>query len=197
MAAPQYRAADFKHALQALLPHGRVWPRTEDNIQSKVAAGITKIYERSTDRANQLLVDAFPATTYELLPEWESSLGLPDPCQGLDASVEGRRNQVVARYVAEGGQSVPYFIKFAADLGYVITITEYAPFRCGGRCGTPLYGDDWAHVWQVNAPTFTINYFRTGISGAGEYLASWGNTVLQCELQKLKPAHTILIFSYT
>jgi uncharacterized protein YmfQ (DUF2313 family) len=58
-------------------------------VQSQVLYGLAKSYERETARANNLLVDSFPLTTYELLPEWESSLGLPDPCAGVAPILPG------------------------------------------------------------------------------------------------------------
>ncbi|MGO4416609.1 putative phage tail protein, partial [Cupriavidus sp. KB_39] len=97
MRAPNLTDGDFLRAFQALLPRGRVWNRDPDSTQTGVAAGITKCYTRLTQRCKNLLIDAFPATTYELLPEWEATLGLPDPCAGAAPSTQVRRNQVVAR----------------------------------------------------------------------------------------------------
>ncbi|MCU4119288.1 YmfQ family protein [Variovorax sp. N23] len=197
MSAPQYSAADYLAALQSLLPRGRVWPRDPDAIQTKTLAGLAPSFERQNARANQLLVDAFPASTFELLPEWESTLGLPDPCAGTSPTVAARRAQVVARLKAIGGQSVPYFIAYALALGYVITITEFAPARVGVlRAGDPLYGDDWAHAWQINAQLNTVQYMQVGTGVAGDALAYWSNAVLECQLREVMPAHTVLIFSY-
>jgi uncharacterized protein YmfQ (DUF2313 family) len=197
MPAPLYSANDFTRALQAKLPRGRVWPRDEDSEQTGTLKGLAPSCARFNARANDLLVDAFPASTLELLPEWEKTLGLPDPCVGPSPTIEQRRAQVVARFIADGGQSVAYFISVAAALGYTIAITQFAPFRFGSRFGQPLCGDVWANVWQVNAPNFTIEFFQFGVSGFGEPFAFWGNSVLQCELQRLSPAHTKLLFSYS
>ena len=105
---------------------------------------------------------------------------------------------MVARLTGRGkNQSQSFFINFAATLGYPITITQFAPFVAGrGAAGQPLYGAGWAYAWQVNAPTFTIDYFAAG-DAAGEPLATWGSNVLQCELQRLAPAETTLIFNYS
>ncbi len=198
MAAPAYEAADFLRALQALLPRGRVWPREPDAIQTKVASGLAQIYEYNSDRAAYLLVDSFPAKANELLPEWEESLGLPDPCAGLSPTIQQRQGQVVARLTNSGGQSAPYFIAFAFWLGFVITITNYSPFWMGSSVmGMGLGSDDWAHVWQVNAPLTTIIDFTMGQSTMGERLREWGNAVLECEFNAIKPAQSILLFSYT
>jgi uncharacterized protein YmfQ (DUF2313 family) len=196
MAAPQYSAQDYLQALQALLPRGRVWPRDPDATQTKVLSGLTPIYERQTIRCGQLLVDAFPVTTYELLPEWEETMGLPDPCSGPAPTVAARRAQVVARLKALGGQTPQYFVDFAAALGYTITITQYIPARAGiMRAGQPLNGTDWAHAWTVTSPTYTIHHAQAGIAVAGEPLAYWGDAVLTCELSTVKPAHTELLFA--
>ena len=197
MLAPLFSAADFRNALQAHLPRGRVWPRDPDATQTAIAAGLAPSCEALNGRANNLLVDAFPSSTTELLPEWEKTLGLPDPCVGPSPTIEQRRAQVVARFTAQGGQSVDYFVSFAAALGYPITITQFTPFRFGMPFGMPLCGVPWAFAWQVNAPTFTIERFEFGTSECGEPFAFWSNTVLQCELTRLAPAHTILLFSYS
>ena len=108
MLAPNLTSADYLRAFQALMPRGRVWPRDQDAIQTQVLSGLTQIYSRQTGRSNYLLADSFPGTTYELLPEWESTLGLPDPCAGESPTVQQRRAQVVARLASGGGQSGLY-----------------------------------------------------------------------------------------
>ena len=122
---------------------------------------------------------------------------MPDPCAGPSPTLQARRNQVVARFASSGGQSRPYFISYAAALGYTISITNYAPFRMGqSTCGQQLGAQDWFFTWAVNAPLNTVAPFRMGQSGCGEPLNSWGNAVLQCELAEIAPAHTILQFQY-
>ncbi|QOT75047.1 YmfQ family protein [Cupriavidus basilensis] len=197
MLAPVLTSADFLRAFQALMPRGRVWNAEPDSIQTKAAAGLSPSYAAQTARSNNLLIDAFPATTYELLPEWESTLGLPDPCAGPGASTQVRRNQVVARLANSGGQSAAYYAGFAQKLGYGIFITNYAPFRCGqSTAGQALGNEDWFFTWAVNAPINTIVRFSAGKSSAGDPLGSWGNHVLECEMNAIAPAHTILLFNY-
>lgn len=198
MAKPSFSSADFTSALLGLLPRGRVWPKGLDSVHAQAVSCYSPTFQRLSDKALGLLVDAFPATTVDLLPEWESALGLPDPCAGTSPTLQARRNQVVARFTNSGGQSVAFFVAFAASLGYSVTITQYAPFRCGqAACGQPLGGEEWAFTWAINSRLNTITTFRVGQSSAGEPLASWSNTVLECELTAAKPAHTYLQFHYT
>ncbi|CCD30265.1 Putative bacteriophage tail protein [Candidatus Glomeribacter gigasporarum BEG34] len=197
MAAPVYSAADYRRALQALLPRGRVWPREPNATQTRLLEGLAPLYARSHARANRLLRDICISSTVELLPEWEATLGLPDPCTGPLSTVQARRAQAVARFANTGGQSAAHFIRMAAQLGYAISITCYAPFRCGqSRCGQPLGGVDWFYHWAVNAPLTTKIRFRTGQSATGEPLASWGNRALECQLRRIAPAQSTLQFHY-
>lgn len=197
MPAPNLTSADYLRAFQALMPRGRVWPTDPDAEQTQVVAGLTQIYARNTARANQLLVDAFPATTYELLPEWEATLGLPDPCAGVAPTIQQRRNQVVARLSNSGGQSVAYFVNFAAQLGYIVTITQYTQARAGMlRAGSPCCGYAWNFAWKITAPLASIKIAVAGGMAAGDPLVGWGNSVLECEFRSVMPAHTIPIFAY-
>lgn len=197
MKIPAYSKQDFLNALQGLLPSGLAWPRDSDAVLTGTLSGLAATFARHAARAKNLLIDANPATTVELLPEWELTLGLPDPCAGESPTLQQRRAQVVARFSSGGGQSIPYFISFALALGYSVTTREYAPFRCGESvCGDALGGEEWAHTWSLVAPLNTVTYFQAGQSAAGEPLATWQNDVLECELRAVKPAQTILQFIY-
>nr|WP_314638127.1 putative phage tail protein [uncultured Pseudomonas sp.] len=198
MPKPSFTSADFTSALLGLLPRGRVWPKELSSVHAQAVSCYAPTFQRISDSALGLLVDAFPATTVNLLGEWELTLGLPDPCAGISPTFQGRRNQVVARFTNSGGQSIQFFESFALGLGYIVTVTQYAPFRCGqSACGQQLGGEDWFFTWAINSALNTITYFRTGQSAMGDPLASWGNSVLECELSEAKPAHTILQFHYS
>lgn len=197
MGAPLYQSSDYLNALLSLMPRGRVWPKDPESVQAQALACFTPTFVRSNQDANNLLVDAFPSTSDNLLPEWESALGLPDPCAGEAPTLQQRRAQVVARLTNNGGQSIAFFIAYAASLGYTVTVTQFTPFRMGQqRMGCQLGTQDWAFTWRVNAPAETITYFSMGQSYMGQPLASWGNAVLECELNVIKPAHTYLNFAY-
>jgi uncharacterized protein YmfQ (DUF2313 family) len=133
------------------------------------------------------------------LPEWEATLGLPDPCIGELDTIQQRQAAVCAKFTARGGQSAAYFRQLAASLGYAITITTFRPFYVSeGHVDDPLYDEQWAFVWQVNiAASNTLVYFRVGESTVDEPLVAFGNTALECLLDAAKPAHTEIIFSYT
>lgn len=201
MPIPSWTTADFLGAFIRLLPRGKVWATLADSGNTNQGLALETLmptYVRSAASAAQLLIDAFPSTAVELLPEWQATLGLPDPCAGASPTLQQSQAQVVARITGRGkNQSQAFFIAYALNLGYDITITQFTPFRAGvSRVGTPLYGLAWAFAWQVNAPSITVTYFRAGKSAVGEPLAVVGNSVLQCELTRLAPAHTTVLFNF-
>ena len=198
MLAPNLTTADFVAALSAFLPRGRVWPKSPDSVQGQALFGFAGLFAKNSSDASALLADIFPPSTYELLPEWEATLGLPDPLVGQLPTIRQRVAMVVERFCNGGGQSVPYIIGFAANLGYTITITEFSPSRVGqSRAGSPLNAAAWSHAWRVNVATNTVSWSRIGATVAGEPICVWGNTQLWAELARVCPAHTILMTNLT
>ena len=190
MPAPAYTATDYLWQFLRLLPRGRVWHRGWGTVQAAHLLTLMPTWERLGGRANALLADAFPCSTTDLLPEWEASLGLPDPCTGPLDTIQERVAAVCTKFSARGGQSVAYFIAVAESLGFDgVTIDEFPP--------TSPTVPDPVYQWRVNiyADTSTV-WFRAGISTAGDPLASWGSKLLECVLEALKPAHTTILFAY-
>lgn len=192
-----YSVTDWVQAFQRHLPTGPIWSRDPSSVQAQSLAVLMPTWQRLAERDGNLLVDAFPATTVELLPEWEYSLGLPDPCTGSNPALALRRNQVVARLTDSGGASIAYFIAFAKALGYDITITEFAPARFGfSQYGQSYLGGEWAYVWQINWPSGSISSARFGNAEFGDPYSWWGANVLPCEIKARAPAHTTVIYQY-
>ena len=113
------------------------------------------------------------------------------------ASTDVRRGHVLSRFAARGGQSVPYLVALAANLGYQITVTEYAPARAGlATAGAPAYGEAWAHALTINAPGQSLSYARARVARVGDPLASWGNSGLECAISRVRPAHSVTLYAY-
>lgn len=177
----RYTAQDYVDALLALRPRGRAWPQDPTSTQHEVLGGVALSLEQLDADASGLLDTSLPGSISPMLPEWEATLGLPDPCLGGTPSFATRAAQVAARFTTQGGLSRQRYIDFAASLGFDITITTYSPFRIGrtpidnaNAIGSP----DWYFVWGV---TVTTNH--GGLSP----------DVLMCELQRIKPAETTVI----
>lgn len=198
MPAPVYTALDYLAQTQRLLPRGRVWHRGFGTLQAQYLLTLMPTVVRLNERAANLLVDAFPCgNPYELLPEWEASLGLPDACTGPLPTLQQRQAAVCAKFIHRGGQSIAYYESVAEALGYAIRVETYQPFRVNiNRVTQPLYAEAWANTFKVIGPLVTVTYFRSGISTVGEPLAAWGNELLECTIRALAPAHTRVIFAY-
>lgn len=193
---PDYTAADFAASFAGHKPVGAVWPREADTDDARTDAALMPTYVRSWRSIVALIADAFPATTARLLPEWEASLGLPDPCAGPDATLALRRAHVVARLTQSLGPTLTDLTAFAAALGTPITITEFRPARFPVRFGGTFGGPAWAHAWMVSAPGLAINRWKFGVQKFGDPFTRWTDLLLICELRRIKPAHTALLFDY-
>lgn len=191
--------AGYIELLAALLPPGVAWRSEDGSTMDDLLGAMAEEFARVDGRADDLHDEADPRTTVELLADWERIAGLPDTClAGATQTMQERRAALVGRLTARGGQSRQFFIDLAASLGYTVTITEFRPFRAGiSTAGDALTNGDWIFAWRVNAPETTIVSFRAGLSAAGEPLRTWGNTRLECAIERLAPAHTIVLFGYT
>ncbi|WP_337049782.1 YmfQ family protein [Serratia fonticola] len=181
----KFSVADYTHALQALMPTGAAWPRNTTAIQTAVLRALAHSYQKSDEDALALLAAGFPATATALLPEWELTLGLPDPCmQGSEEDEGQRQRAVLSKWSATGSLSQLYFIAVARALGFIISITEYRPLRAGmSGAGQPLNHGDWQFTWGVTVmspPITEHNYI--------DYQQ------LVCMLTKQSPSETLIIF---
>ena len=193
-----WTAEDFADSFQRHMPTGPVWPRDPGTTQRAVVKALMPTYARSWAVACDLPAETLPSTTTYLLDEWEASLGLPDPCPGPDPTIAQRQAHVVARLTQSDGPSIPSLTAFAAALGYAIKIVEHAPRRFGSsRFGDPFGGPAWAFAWTAIAPQLQVVPRMFGVSRFGEPYATWEQRALECELRRLAPAHTVLLFAYS
>lgn len=197
MPPPVYSPEDYLSGFQRLLPRGRVWHRGWGWAQDADLLTLMPVWVRLQNRLNDLIGQIFPCSTTELVPEWEATLGLPDPCTGPLPTQQQRAQAVCGKFTARGGQSIEYFIHLAASLGFQVEIETYTPFYASRqRAGDPVNDEKWAYVWRVIAEPTQVLYFRASESTAGEPLATWGNQLLECAVERYKPAHTQINFSY-
>lgn len=191
--------ADYLQQLQALLPLGPAWSRDEVATITHLLAGLSAELARVDGRVWQILEEADPRTTAELFIDWERVAGLPDSCAvafGGDQTLAQRRAALIGRLTTMGGQSPAYFVGLAAALGYVITITEFRAHTVNDDVEYPIYGEAWNFAWQVNAALNSVTELLV-VDTVDDPLASWGNSLLECVINRLKPAHTAVLFSYT
>lgn len=194
----------YKKLLRKLLPQGWAWQsKSIDESDLKDLVDALSIEScRVEDAAFSFVKDVFPDTSVELLPDWERVLALPDECDPATfQTVEERQNRVVQVLTTSGGQNAEFFKDLAGRFGFdvdEIEVVDHVPFRAGqARAGDALTNGDWIFTFTIVAPLAlgNITYFRAG-SKAGDRLLTATNATLQCLLQKHKPAHTIVLFSF-
>lgn len=189
----------YVDTLKQLMPKGIAWTRSIGSIFHQLFQAMAEEMARFDSRISVDLINEMdPRTCLEMLDDWERIVGLPDACQtSLSVGVTLRRIDVLRKLVSKGSQSRQFFIDLAAAFGYTITITEIRPFRSGMNVsGDRCYDVDWWHHWVVNSSTRVTSYFLSGSSHSGDALKNWANGTLECVIQAVKPAHTVVHFTY-
>lgn len=190
----------FKEMIWQLYPKGLAWNREQgllDSFNESAAAELQKIDERTL----ALVREADPRKTEELIGDWENDFGLPDECTPLAATLEGRRQAVVAKINLRGCMTPAWYKRLANDLGYDVDLVEWRPFVCGlsqtGAPGDMCGNEDVRCVWSFTIYGATQSFFVAGVSQCGDPLGSWKDAAeLICRINKLKPSHTVVYFYY-
>lgn len=188
--------SDYLEQIKVLLPVGALWESLKNDktlnayLESECQEKLTIDY-----RISNIINETDPRSVYELLPEWELFAGLPGKCYVTGENLEQRREALHYRLTAIGGQSINYFIQLAKSLGFDVTVSEFDTFNVNDTVSDKINTDDWEFAWQINTASETVDYFSVS-SDTSTALASWGNQKLECVISKLKPAHTVVIFSY-
>jgi len=149
--------------------------------------------EKFEDAVTDLRREAVPGLSRSLLDRWETDLGLPDDVPLPYQSVEERAQIAHAKYTANySGQSKEFFIEYAAKLGAVITIQEYAGYTSIFRVDKnrvdrmPVEGIDGSRLWSLHSKyKWTIEVISLDTVSL-EYL--------QYRIGEIAPAHTIIIW---
>lgn len=199
-----YTAGDYTSQLLELLPKGPAWTRRIGTNIWKLLSGAAEELARLHSLARFLLEEVTPSQTTGSLDEWEVELGLPEACVTTPATDDAsRRREIFRKANSLGGCSPAYFEELAAVLGFTITVDEYfrlaQPFKAGQAvAGDALTQGPWLFTWRVQAlvPESGISEFTAGNGTAGTPLRWWGLEELECLFEELKPAHTLIVFTY-
>lgn len=195
-----YSADNYTNQLIALFPQGAAWDDAKLTNLRSLAKAMADELARVESRTHQLSIDWLPSQAIELLPDWERALALPDNCfPDQSQTLEQRQLAAVEKFTRIGLQTPAYFVSLAESLGYTIEIEEYFPFSAGaGVAGGYVVDEDWAYTWKVKVfgEETIIADFQVGKSTVGEGLRTWGNSLIECVINRQKPAHTIVIYSY-
>jgi len=212
---------DYAHAMLALLPQGQAWPRSVGSALVNTVIGLCKYWGYVDSRAADFLeIEADPRIAIEMFPDWERNWGLPDPCFfGIQTSLTERHRILMLKMTMLGGQSRAWFVELMSWLGYEILITEYAPYMCGiSKCGDTSHDEiaaggalgnmrwylgppEMRFYWSIGTGQAKLQWFRTapqgGEVGVDPHLIIGMAGEVPCILDRLKPAHTQIVFDYS
>lgn len=173
--------ARARAALVALLPRGRAFLVHEGTPLVLLMETLARELARGQERVADLRGEALPSESVELLSEWESDLGLPDPLLPAPTSIAQRQAMVAAKLLDSFGHTEADIRAIAAALGYFyLFFTRFSPFECGeSECGESLDNDRFSHVVLITLPRGTLD------------------AAAQAAILKVKRAHADFFFEFT
>lgn len=182
-------------SVNTLVPPGPAWSGSDPAIAG-AAPSLTRVHQR----ADALMRELDPRTTTELINRWERLCGLPDECIPTGTqTLRQRQQRLDAKVNLAGGINENFYLAQLAALGRPdANITRYdkSTFTCSSACTDAVNAPEWRYYWQVNMPAATNTTWMTCGDPCDSALRFWGDTVVECVLNKLCPSHTYVIFKY-
>jgi uncharacterized protein YmfQ (DUF2313 family) len=219
----KHSSEDYQRMFLQLQPPGRAWSRRLDSDWGKLWRAGGDGLARLESEVLRLIREANPLFADASLVDWERVTGLPDECTMPGEGEDTRRAAVVAKLQRPGGQSVDFFLQFLGPFGDKIEISfDWPPFLASKSVAYDrtwelptgyLFLDDsgvpkqdfywgWRFVWKVVRVNHQGRRFRAGRGRAGDPLIVWRgdsslvDANLECRVNQLKPAHTLVFFEY-
>lgn len=191
---------DYRHQVDALLPRGPLWKPKKGGVVDAVLYALSREAARIDARACAVIEEADPRTSYEELERWFADYGIPSECLAAiaDPSLEQMRQELVAKITSNLGLTKAFFESLAGTLGFSAEVETYREHNVNDNAECPLYSAEWSTA-------MTLGVKVRGRNGAEEFnttwavdqpLARWGNSLLECVVRALAPAHVYVIFSY-
>ena len=189
---------DYKTAGIQLLPKGLAWRQSANGVLGKLLGGLGITWAKVDAEASQALNEMNPQWATVMLEEWEQMLGLPE-CNQTDQTLSERQNAAGNKWHLKGSLSPWFYAEWVAEaFGYDIEIVAHHPHHCLRGCNYPLYSDEYdsrADVYvRINSEN-PYRYFNTQ-DRVNDPLLIGTKTIVECILQKYKPAHIELYFHY-
>lgn len=186
---------DWLHALQQVMPRGKAWPREKDADLTRFLRALAGRLNRVEANGDALLREMRPETTFQLLPDWEDYLELPE-CDLPTGTVEERRAAIVEKYHRKGGLAPWQIEDVAKALGFTITVHAILPHHCMRSCMYPLYPARYRWLLQINVQGIQGGRF-TCIDNVMTPLLTDRASNLECVLSKYRLAGTGYEFFYS
>lgn len=191
---------DYRHQVNALLPRGLIWHRTVGTALDAILFALEREAARVDGRISDVIEEADPRTSIEELERWFSDWGVPSDCLKAlgDPSQEQIRQELLAKITSNMGLTKAFFESLGATLGYNTTVETYEEHDVNRSVEYALYDETWTAVMTMVVKVsgrYLVREFTTQWN-ANNALAEWGETLLECVIRALAPAHVRVIFQY-
>ena len=189
--------AAYREQLHALLPTGPAWSPDSGTVLDDLLDAIASQMSEVDRSVANLLNDIRPNTTFNLLPDWERVVGLPDICSVLGSTITIRRASLLEKLVTKPTLNASEFERIGRVFGATITVEELDQARADAIVGLDTSGGKWRFVWWIGIPLSADLRFLRMTSRVNERFATYTrNTELECRLENAAPAHTHLVVGY-
>ena len=183
-------------ALLGLLPRGVAWYKGSDGVFAKLMRGLAPVVMKVYDLAVAFKESSSPLHT-DSFSEWERELKLP--LNGLEQSTDaGRKSEIVRVACKKGGSTIPYLRSLLDLYGARYDLYEYFE--------SPSVFPEWVAEKNGDRANYFIlvkvyrdSYGAHGMNCKSPCNASLGtprDSKLESILEKSKPAHIKIIYSY-
>lgn len=188
----------FQRVFLQLLPTGLAWNKEPGSELSKIAGALADGPEQDDASIDRLLDERFPDQSVVLLEDWEKWLALPD-CTSAGQTFDERRTAVAEKYRMVGSLNRQFYIELAAKYGFDIEIESYsdgAYATCLDNCLTRLRKNYGRFTSHIIVKTSVDNRNATVLDNCLTPLVVYSGGVIECLLEKYKPAHQVFIYIY-
>lgn len=190
-----YGLGDFEDFVEGLFPKGVLFDFSAGTILRKIVMGIAKALLYLWGFVVTILKALNPLHTDDF-DEWERELGLPE-IGVVTANSDDRRREIYRTGFAFGGCSINFYKRILALMKVDADIFEYLydPEKFSGVD----FGNDDPNFYMMirfRVPLLAYEYFRAGVSTAGDLLLDFSNYSVESVFERIKQAHVKIIYSY-
>ena len=151
-------------------------------------------------KADKVLDEADPRTSFDLLEHWFTDWGIPSACLSAlsDPTLEEKRRELNAKILSGSSLTAQFFKDMAETLGYEAEIVTYSAFTVNDSVDKGLYGTEWNTAYSMGVKVKAISaqrIFNTTWT-VDQPLSVWGDRLFECLMRELIPAHVTAIFEY-
>lgn len=195
---------DALATLQKHFPVGEAWHavRMAGKVAYRLLQGIGDSFEDANEALCRMAAELNPYTTSELITEWETAVGLPDPCLPNADTLDERRKQVQFRLEKRRWSTAQDWHDLAALFGLEITITP------GWRVQKPaLYPFCYpkSYIYLERLGRFHVYIDVIGGCGDSGYTYTYPLTynltgkcdAFRCLIERVKPANVVVVWNNT